>query len=136
MFTKITSWAGSILVGGMFAFTGIFKLTANPDAQATFAQIGGSPAMYFTGLVELIGAALILLPRTRAIGGVLAMGVMGGAIVSHVAGLVPNHDMLPLAVLLFVAASVVSVLHRNALPVVGKHFIASRSATMNAVTSA
>lgn len=119
MKTTIASWIARVGVAGLFLFTGVFKLSGNPDAQATFAQIGGDPVMYFTGLAEVIGAVLILLPRTKAVGGVFAMGVMGGAIVSHAANLVPNHDMLPLAVLLFVAGAVVAWLHRRELPVVG-----------------
>lgn len=115
----LTSWIARIGVACLFLFTGIFKLTGNPDAQATFAQIGGDPMMYFTGLAEIVGAVLILLPKTKAVGGVFAMGVMGGAIVSHLTGMVPNDDMLPLAIVLFVAAGVVAWLHRRELPVIG-----------------
>ena len=120
MKTTLASWIARVGVGGLFLFTGIFKLSGNPEAQATFAQIGGDPVMYFTGIAEVIGAVLILLPKTRAIGGVFAMGVMGGAVVSHAANLVPNHDMLPLAVLLFAAGAVVAWLHRRELPIIGE----------------
>ena len=116
----LASWIARVGVAAMFLFTGIFKLSGNPDAQATFAQIGGDPVMYFTGLAEVIGAVLILLPKTKAVGGVFAMGVMGGAIVSHAANLVPNHDMLPLALLLFTASAAVVWLHRRELPVIGE----------------
>lgn len=117
--TALISWIASIGVAVMFLFTGVYKLTGNPDAQATFAQIGGDPVMYFTGLAEVIGALLILLPKTRAVGGVFAMGVMGGALLSHAANLVPNHDMLPLAIMLFSAAGVVAWLRRRELPLLG-----------------
>ena len=117
--TTVISWIARLGIAALFLFTGIYKLTGNPDAQATFAQIGGDPAMYFTGLAEVIGAILIMLPKTKAVGGVFAMGVMGGAIASHLANLVPNHDMLPLAVVLFTAAGVVAWLHRDELPIIG-----------------
>lgn len=117
--TTLISWIARVGVAGLFLFTGIFKLTGNPDAQATFAQIGGDPVMYFTGLAEITGAVLILLPKTKAIGGIFAMGIMGGAIVSHLANLVPNDDMLPLAAVLFAAAGVVAWLHRDELPIIG-----------------
>ena len=116
---SIASWIARLPVAGLFLFTGVFKLTGNPDAQATFAQIGGDPVMYFTGLAEVLGAVLILLPKTRAVGAVWAMAIMAGAVVSHLANLVPNHDMLPLAVGLFVAAAVAAVIHRDELPVLG-----------------
>lgn len=116
----ITSWIARLGVASLFLFTGIYKLTGNPDAQATFAQIGGDPVMYLTGIAELLGAVLILVPKTRAFGGVFAMGVMGGAIVSHLAKLVPNDDMLPLAIVLLVAGATVAWLHRTELPMVGK----------------
>ncbi|MFK7789509.1 MAG: DoxX family protein [Phycisphaeraceae bacterium] len=117
---QLTSWIGSVGVAALFGFTGIFKLTGNPDAQATFEQIGGPAMMVFTGVVELVIAVLILLPKTRAIGSISAMGVMAGAIASHLTGMVPNDDMLPLAVILFAASAVVAFLHRAELPMVGK----------------
>lgn len=119
MASAISSIVARLGVAALFLFTGIFKLTGNPDAQATFAQIGGDPVMYFTGVAEIVGAVLILLPKTRAIGGVYAMGVMGGAIASHLFSLVPNDDMLPLAVVLFAGAAVVAWLHRIELPLIG-----------------
>lgn len=120
--TTLISWIARLGVAALFLFTGIFKLTGNPDAQATFAQIGGDPVMIATGLAEIVGAVLILLPATRALGGVFAMGVMAGAIVTHLASLVPNDDMLPLAIVLFAAGAVVAYLHRQELPVIGQHF--------------
>ena len=67
--SQVISWTASLGVAGLLGFTGVFKLAGNADAQAMFKQIGGSAAMYFTGAIELIAAVLILLPKTRALGG-------------------------------------------------------------------
>lgn len=115
----VASWIARLAVAGMFAFTGVFKLSGNPDAQATFAMMGGDLVMYLTGATEVVGAVLILMPWTRALGGVLAMGVMAGAVASHLADLVPSDEMLPLAVVLFVLGGVVAWLHRAELPIIG-----------------
>lgn len=117
--STLISWIARLAVAGMFLFTGIYKLTGNADAQATFAELGGTPMMYLTGLIEITGAALVLIPKTRALGGVLALGVMGGAIVSHLANLVPDDEMLPMAIALFLAAGIITFLHRAELPLLG-----------------
>lgn len=129
MKTTIASWAARIIIGGLFIFTGIFKLTGNPEAQETFAQIGGAPMMYLTGVIELIGAALLLIPRTRVYGGLLAMGTMGGAIVSHLTGMVPNDEMFPLAIVLFLLSGLVLYLHRAELPIIGPSLAEQEPAT-------
>lgn len=126
--TTLTALIARLGVAGLFLFTGVFKLTGNPDAQATFAQIGGSAAMYLTGVIEVVVAAMVLWPRRRAIGSVLAMGVMAGAIVSHVAHLVPNDDMLPLAVVLFAASGWSAFVYRGELPGIGAQLAKPKAA--------
>jgi hypothetical protein len=63
---------------------GICKLLGQPEMVGLFDAIGvGQWFRYVTGLVELAGAALILIPKTRVIGAGLLAGTMLGAIAIH-----------------------------------------------------
>ena len=60
------------------------KLTGNPETLALFTAVGvGQWLRYVTGILELSGAVLIMVPRTRRIGAVLLATVMVGAITAH-----------------------------------------------------
>jgi putative oxidoreductase len=70
-----------------FAFVGAAsgKLLGKPEMVALYDVIGiGQWFRYVTGLVELTGAVLILVPKTRVIGAGLLAGTMLGAIATHV----------------------------------------------------
>ena len=50
----------------------------------TFDQIGfGQWLRYLTGLIEVLGVALLWMPRKQVIGAVLLGGTMVGAIITH-----------------------------------------------------
>jgi putative oxidoreductase len=69
-----------------FAFVGAAsgKLLGKPEMVALYDVIGvGQWFRYVTGLVELAGAVLILVPKTRVIGAGLLAGTMLGAIATH-----------------------------------------------------
>lgn len=62
-----------------------FKFTAAPESVYIFSTLGIEPwGRIGSGVMELIASALILIPRTTAAGALLAMGIMGGAILSHI----------------------------------------------------
>jgi len=116
MAVKIISWIARIAVALMFAMTGIMKLTFNEAPQEIFAQLpGGNAAMVLAGLMELAAAVLIVIPKTKVYGGLLAAVVMFGAIGAHLAVL-EDDSMLPMAIVMLIAASAVVVLHREELP--------------------
>jgi putative oxidoreductase len=69
-----------------FAFVGASsgKLLGKPEMVGLYEVIGiGQWFRYVTGLVELAGAVLILIPKTRVIGAGLLAGTMLGAIATH-----------------------------------------------------
>jgi putative oxidoreductase len=115
---QITSAA--ILVQTLF-----FKFTAAPESVYIFTKVGAEPwGRIGSGVVELIAAALLLLPSRVTIGALLALGVMAGAIGSHltVLGIEIMGDgglLFGLAVYVFVASGVIVYLRRAELPVVG-----------------
>jgi hypothetical protein len=61
-----------------------FKFTASPESVYIFTQVGIEPwGRIGSGVAELIASVLILIPRTAWVGAGLGLGVMAGAIASH-----------------------------------------------------
>jgi uncharacterized membrane protein YphA (DoxX/SURF4 family) len=84
---KIIPWAGQILVAAILAQTLFFKFTYAPETRVIFGDRGGRPAATAAGLVELLCVILLLIPRTAALGAVLSLLVMCGAILTHLTSL-------------------------------------------------
>lgn len=62
-----------------------FKFSASPESVYIFNKIGMEPwGRIASGVVELIAAVLLIVPKTRWIGAGIGFGVMFGAIASHV----------------------------------------------------
>lgn len=61
-----------------------FKFTAAPESVHIFSTLGVEPwGRIGSGIAELIAALLLLLPRMAWIGAGMALGIMGGALLSH-----------------------------------------------------
>jgi uncharacterized membrane protein YphA (DoxX/SURF4 family) len=81
---KIFSWLLAALTALILLQTLFFKFTAAAESVYIFSRLGIEPwGRIGTGVMELVTALLLLLPRTRAIGALLALGIMGGALLSH-----------------------------------------------------
>ena len=62
-----------------------FKFTASPESVYIFEKLGMEPAGRLgTGILELVASILLLLPKTTVFGALLGLGMMMGAIVSHI----------------------------------------------------
>ena len=73
-----------ILLSLAFVGAGGAKLAGVEMMVATFDQIGfGQTLRYFTGAVEMIGAALLWLPRRQVVGAAVLGGTMAGAVLTH-----------------------------------------------------
>lgn len=84
--SNIALWTLQVLVALAFAAAGAGKLAGSADMLALFDAIGvGQWFRYVTGLLELLGAGLLVVPRRAAFGGVLLACVMAGAVVAHLA---------------------------------------------------
>jgi len=124
----IASWIGQLTAAVILGQTLFFKFTGAAESRFIFSTLGVEPwGRIATGMAELIAVALLLYPRTPAIGAVFAMGLMGGAIMSHITRLgievQGDHGLLfKLAITVFIASAVVLVLRRRELPVVGSRF--------------
>jgi putative oxidoreductase len=77
-------WILQIGAAGMFLMVGFFKLSGDPRMVGLFDAIGlGQWFRYVTGSLEVLGALLLLIPRLSGLGALLLMGVMLGAVPTH-----------------------------------------------------
>ena len=81
----VLAWVASILLAVIFLSEGSAKFPASRMWVRIFDQIGfGQWFRYFTGVVEIGGAALLLIPRTRMWGAMVLACTMCGALLVHV----------------------------------------------------
>ena len=80
----IALWVLRLLAAVILLQTLYFKFSASEESVFIFSTIGMEPwGRIGTGLMELIAAILILIPRTTAFGALLAIGLMSGALFFH-----------------------------------------------------
>ena len=123
---NIASWIVRLTAALIMLQTLFFKFTGAPESVYIFTKIGMEPwGRYGSGVVELIAAILLLSSRHCWLGAVLALGMMGGAIMSHLTklGIVVQNDgglLFGLAVTVAVCSLVTLFLHRHQIPFVSK----------------
>src|SRR3954447_5670047 len=80
----ITSWILQAVVAAILFQTLFFKFTGAAESRYIFSRLGLEPwGRIGSGVVEFIACVLLLHPRTVTLGAVLAVGVISGAILSH-----------------------------------------------------
>ncbi len=108
----------------MMAFMKFFNYTPEGSMALAEAMGVGRGIITLIGLVEVAVLFLILLPRARAVGALLGVFTMIGALVTHATkiGWSGNAaaEMWPLAIAVLAAASFVLIGRRKELPIVGK----------------
>ena len=126
--TNLVSWLLQLIVAGILLQTLFFKFTGAEESVYIFTQLGAEPwGRIGSGVIELIAAALLLLPHTVTIGALLSLGTISGAILSHVTklGIVVQDDgglLFGLALVVFVCSVAILWLRRREIPVVGSWF--------------
>lgn len=121
----IVSWVLQLVAAVILFQTLFFKFTGAEESIYIFTTLGMEPwGRFGSGVAELIACILLLTPRTVPIGALLALGVIGGAIVSHLTklGIVVKDDgglLFLLAVVVFLASAAVLWIRRGEIPVVG-----------------
>ena len=103
-----------------------FKFTAHPDSVYIFTKVGLEPnGRIFIGVLELIAAILLLIPKTVWAGALLTLGVIGGAIILHLTrlGIEINNDggvLFITALVTFILSLIILYQHKKDIPFVGK----------------
>jgi uncharacterized membrane protein YphA (DoxX/SURF4 family) len=125
---QVVSWALQLVAAGILVQTLFFKFTAAPESVYIFSTLGLEPVGRIgSGIAELIASILLLTPWTATLGAVLSLGVMSGAIVSHltVLGIEVQSDgglLFALAIIVFVSSAIVLFIRRAEVPCVGRYF--------------
>ena len=120
------SWVLRITAAVILLQTLFFKFTGAPESVFIFTQVHAEPwGRIGSGVVEVIAAILLITPRFTWLGSIIALGVMSGAIVSHltVLGIEVQGDkglLFALALIVFVASATNLVIHRIEIPMIGR----------------
>ena len=123
---NLVSWGCQVTAAVVLGQTLFFKFTAAPESVYIFTKVGLEPyGRIGSGIAELIAAILLLTPRYRWAGALLAIGVMAGAILSHLTVLgievMGDHGLLfGLALVVLATSAIVLLINRRAIPVLGE----------------
>src|SRR4051794_9901468 len=119
---SIISWILQLIVAVILFQTLFFKFTGAEESKYIFSKLGLEPwGRIGSGVVELIAVILLLYPRTTTIGAILSIGVISGAIFSHLTklGIVVKDDgglLFILACAVFVGSAAILVIRREQIP--------------------
>jgi hypothetical protein len=122
------SWVMQVTAAVILGQTLFFKFAGAAESRYIFSTLGVEPwGRIGTGVIELVAVILLLTPGTIVLGAVLSMGLMSGAIFSHLTrlGIEVQGDgglLFMLACTVMIASGVVAVLHRSELPIIGHIF--------------
>src|SRR5437773_3504022 len=124
----VVSWTLQVLAAAILAQTLFFKFSGAEESKYIFRTLGAEPwGRVASGLAELVAVVFLLVPRTVTLGALVALGVMTGAIASHLTklGIVVQDDgglLFSLAMTVFVASAGILIVRRRQIPVLGYLF--------------
>jgi hypothetical protein len=116
------NWILRIVASGILLQTLYFKFTAAPESIYIFSTLGAEPyGRIGSGIIELIAAFLILMPRTTLLGALIGVGTMAGALVSHlfILGIEVQNDggeLFLLGIITYICCAVLVFLNKNRIP--------------------
>jgi len=96
-----------------------FKFTAQPESVYIFSQVGIEPwGRIGTGVAELVASILLFIPRTVLLGALMAIGIMLGAIATHlfILGIQVQGDggqLFAYALTVLISSTIVFFIHRR-----------------------
>ncbi len=128
---KVLDWVLRIVAAAILLQTLFFKFTGAEESVYIFSTLGAEPwGRIGSGIAELIASVMLLVPRTAWMGALMAMGIMAGAILSHlfVLGIEVQGDgglLFFLGIVVFVAAAITLWNHRDAIPFLKKEQVAA-----------
>ena len=118
---NIISWVLRLTVAVVLLQTLYFKFTAHPDSVHIFSALGVEPwGRIGLGIIELITAILILLPKTQIIGMTISLGIILGAVFSHllVLGINVSNDgggLFTLAIIVLISSTIFLIMNKTEL---------------------
>lgn len=124
---NILIWILRLIAAIILLQTLFFKFTAAPVSIYIFSELGMEPwGRIGTGILELIAAMLILLPKTTIYGAIIGLGLMAGALFFHLTklGIVVQNDsgkLFSLALIVFISCLILIIFGRRQLIILLKH---------------
>ena len=125
---KVISVILRLVAAAILLQTLYFKFTAQPESVYIFSQAGIEPwGRIGTGIAELVASILLLIPRTVALGALMAIGLMLGALVTHlfILGIEVQNDggqLFAYALIVLISSTIVLILHFDQIEVYKKRF--------------
>ena len=107
-----------------------FKFTAHPDSVYIFTEVGLEPfGRIGIGILELIAAILILIPKSIWAGALLTFGLISGAVLLHLTqlGIEIHNDggkLFYLALITLALSGTILWIERRKIPII-KNFLTS-----------
>jgi len=93
--TKNLGWAFSIFCAFMLIVSGISKVTASEAMTQAFSLYKLLPYIEIIGILEIVGALLLLYLRTSSYGALIISSVMTGAVAMHLSYHNGDHLLIP-----------------------------------------
>jgi uncharacterized membrane protein YphA (DoxX/SURF4 family) len=118
---NIFIWVLRLTAAIILLQTLFFKFTAAPESVYIFSTLGAEPfGRIGSGIIELIAAILILIPRYTLFGALAGAGTMAGAIMAHlfILGISVQGDgggLFSLALITFFCCAVLVYVNKNKL---------------------
>ena len=137
---KHIEWIPAVLIALILGGSLPFKFSGDPMPVHIFNTVGAYLGLeffktygaYIIGMAELAASILVLVPITRAYGGLLTMGTMAGAIYFHLftdLGVVVKYErdgvmmedgsLFYTAIVALLCGAFLAYRHRNTLPIIG-----------------
>lgn len=122
---NIFYWILRLAAAFIMLQTLFFKFSGAPESIYIFETVGLEPfGRYASGLAELFASILLLVPRTTWLGAIIALGVMAGAILSHltILGIEVQGDggtLFIMALIVAVSSAILLWVNRGDIPVIG-----------------
>lgn len=115
---KLLKWLVSLIAAGIMLQTLYFKFTGHEQSVKLFTALGMEPwGRIGIGVMELVAAVLLLIPRTNWLGAALGLVLMSGAIFFHFTKLGIYFDGDPFlfvyALITWIACLILLILQRN-----------------------
>jgi hypothetical protein len=121
----VASWMLQLVAAGILAQTLFFKFSGAAESKYIFSTLGAEPwGRVATGCAELVVVLLLLVRRTAALGALLSIALMTGAIGAHLSklGIVVMNDgglLFALAMVVLLSGISLLVLRRHQIPLLG-----------------
>ena len=80
---RVAGWVLVLLIGGALTMSAVMKIVGHPSVVEVMSKWDLETWRVAIGVVELIAAILLVVPRTHSLGLFLVTAYLGGAIATH-----------------------------------------------------